>query len=90
MTIQKSKTYMGFHFESGWWAFSPSPITNADLVWDISDWSFDQINEFMQLPSDAARFWHMGKTPVGCDECGAPVADEFSSWCDSCAGDDDE
>lgn len=90
MTIQKSPTYMGFHAESGLWAFSPSRIKGADFVWDISDWSFDDVNQFMQLPSDSARFRHMARTPWGCHECGNPLGDEFSAYCSECSGEYDD
>lgn len=68
MTIQKTTTYMGYHCDSGWWAFSPSRIKNADFVWDISNWSFDQINDFMQLPDDVTRLRFLAGTTQGADD----------------------
>ena len=53
-------TYMGFNNETKFWAFSPSPIQGADYVWDISDWTFSDVTEFMQLPDDIERFTSLG------------------------------
>lgn len=53
-------TYMGFNTETKFWAFSPSPIKGADYVWDISDWTFNEVTNFMQLANDEVRFNHLG------------------------------
>lgn len=60
MTIQNK--YMGWHVGTGFWAFSPSRIKNAEFVWDISEWSFDDIWAFMQLESDMARLALLAET----------------------------
>ena len=53
-------TYMGFSNETKFWGFSPSPIQGADYVWDIANWTFEEVMHFMQLPNDDARFAHLG------------------------------
>lgn len=59
---------MGFHVDSGFWAFSPSPIKNADFVWDISDWTFEEVVAFMQLGTDMERMERIAGSPrVGVD-----------------------
>jgi hypothetical protein len=52
-------TYMGHDVSTGFWAFSPSPITDADYVWDISEWSFQNIMDFMNLPTDTEKFSYL-------------------------------
>lgn len=53
-------TYMAFNSETKFWAFSPSPIQGADYVWNISEWAFEEVMHFMQLPNDDIRFAYLG------------------------------
>lgn len=66
MTIQQSPTYVGWLKNDGMWAFSPSPIKNADFVWNVSHWTFDDINELMSLPDDKSRLIRL------LSQCGMP------------------
>jgi hypothetical protein len=55
-----TQTYMGFSNETKFWSFSPSPIRGADYVWDIANWTFEEVMHFMQLPNDDIRFAYLG------------------------------
>ncbi|CAB4151773.1 hypothetical protein UFOVP587_33 [uncultured Caudovirales phage] len=45
--IQESPTYMAYNAKLGAWAFSPSYITGADIVYDVSHWTWENIQAFM-------------------------------------------
>ena len=45
--IQETPTYMAYNANLGGWAFSPSYITGADIVYDVSHWTWENIQAFM-------------------------------------------
>ena len=53
--IQESPTYMAYNAKLGGWAFSPSYITNADVVYDISHWTWDNMKSFMTSIPDSEK-----------------------------------
>ena len=66
--IQESPTFMGWNEKIGAWAFSPSPINGADIVWDISQWKWEDIENFMtKVPESIKHNWLESK--------GIPVVD---------------
>ncbi len=55
MTTQTTPTFVGYNHESGFWGFSPTKMTGMDIQFNLSHWSFEDINEFMSLPDDKTR-----------------------------------
>ena len=53
--IQESPTYMAYNAKLGGWAFSPSYITNADIVYDVSHWTWENISTFMSSIPDSSK-----------------------------------
>ena len=67
MTTQQSPTYVGWYKDTGFWGFSPSPLKDAYMMWDISSWSFHDVQALMELPSDKDRVIRL------IAECGLPI-----------------
>lgn len=55
MTTQQTPTYVGWFKDTGFWGFSPSPMPNAYMMWDITSWTFQDVQELMELPTDKDR-----------------------------------
>lgn len=60
MKTQDTPTFMGWNEKLGAWAFSPSMIAGVDKVWDVSDWSWENIQFFMaEVPDSIKHDWLM-------------------------------
>ncbi len=55
MTTQTTPTFVGYNHESGFWGFSPTQMQGMDIQFNLSHWSFEDINDFMSLPTDKDR-----------------------------------
>jgi hypothetical protein len=55
MTTQTNPTFVGYNHEAGFWAFSPTKMNGMDIQFNLSHWSFEDINDFMSLPTDKER-----------------------------------
>ena len=53
--IQQSPTYMAYNAQLGGWAFSPSYIEGADVVYDISHWSWEHMSTFMTSIPESSK-----------------------------------
>jgi hypothetical protein len=53
--IQQSPTYMAYNAQLGGWAFSPSYITDADVVYDISHWTWENMSTFMSSIPESSK-----------------------------------
>jgi hypothetical protein len=53
--IQQSPTYMAYNAGLGGWAFSPSYITDADVVYDISHWTWENMSTFMSSIPESSK-----------------------------------
>jgi hypothetical protein len=62
--IQESPTYMAYNAKLGGWAFSPSYITNADIVYDVSKWTWENIQSFMVHIPDSDKINFLEDTGV--------------------------
>ena len=55
MTTQATPTFVGYNHEAGFWGFSPTLMQGMDIQFNLSHWSFEDINDFMSLPTDKDR-----------------------------------
>jgi hypothetical protein len=67
--IQESPTYMAYNAELGAWAFSPSYITGSNIVYDVSKWTWENIQSFMVHIPDSDKINFLS-------ECGVQVAEK--------------
>lgn len=67
MTVQKSPTYLGWYPNIKGWGVSPSFMRDASIVYDVSDWTFEGIVEFInEFPEWVdSREWEMEHFPDG-------------------------
>lgn len=67
MTVQKSPTYLGWYPTIGGWGVSPSYMRDAAIVYNVSDWTFEDVVEFINSnPSwRDDREWEMEHFPNG-------------------------
>ena len=65
MKTENSPTYIGYNKKMGAWAFSPSLIEGVDKQWDASDWTWDDVKNFMTYVAENAKEeyldWHAVK-----------------------------
>jgi len=62
--MQLTPTYMAYNAELVGWAFSPSYITDADVVYDISHWTWDNVQTFMVSIPDSSKIDFLVETGV--------------------------
>ena len=50
--ITESPTYIGWMQKVSAWGFSPSPMPDADRLWNVSNWTWENIEHFMTNVDD--------------------------------------
>ena len=56
--LVETPTYIGYKILGQLWAFSPTPMLGCDVVYNISNWAWEDVMSFMNdIPASEKLEW---------------------------------